>query len=689
MLNKKEQASLIDMTKDILLHNENDVDYLQELFDSDVFSNSELQDLKSALGIITNDPKLSKEEQVNLINSSWKLNYYRKPPSPAEFIRSEYWLGPTAKEVYPYIEQLFIDFFDPTKKYRNLVLYLPVGVGKSFISAVINLYHSSLLYLMRNPKKFLNLSEASHIVNVVISITMSQSYDLILKPILNITSSSERYFRCKTEDQLIRMMKETNYEKICYTTATGGHSNSILRIGNLFYNIVSEPAQLLGLNIIMGTASELGWLAEKGGSSYEDMWRLYSDLKGRIYSRLGPDQFFARTIIDSSPNSLDNPIDYYIYHEAHKDPSVLKVTGTKWQYQPYLFPQYNKDKSRTFPVFKGNASKMAKVIDPSELKDYDINDIYHVPIDAKTLFETNVTKYVKDFCGFPSGVESRLITNPETIESLFTPSLKNFYTYSHAPSSLPPEGLLWDIVKKQFFNYTGQGNIYEFYRFPRAPRFISIDLAKKHDMATISMSHIERNLKGEKVYVVDFSLAIMSTKEEINLDSFKFLITDMIKYGKINVQKVSFDQYQSDSARQYLLRHDVDVINISVDRTMDYYMSFISYMHQKRVKMGRNLIMKNNLKSLVLLKQQTKMKIDHEQGEWIDLQNEDWDTSRMGYFGKDLSDSVVASIALCDMYATDNADYIWDEEIENKKINKKGLSLVLENLEKEFNLTIN
>ena len=103
--------------------------------------------------------------------------------------------------------------------------------------------------------------------------------------------------------------------------------------------------------------------------------------------------------------------------------------------------------------------------------------------------------------------------------------------------------------------------------------------------------------------------------------------------------------------------------------------------------MGKSLIMKNNMKSLVNSKSQSgKARIDHEQGGWEDLDNLDCELSRMGYYGKDLSDSVVASIMLADLYGTDHSDYIWNEEIEYKK--KNDTEFIIDDIKKKFNLHV-
>jgi len=690
-MDTREFKNLIDMEKDVLNHpnfeDSKEKDYLKGILKSEIFSKSEIESLNEAFKIILLDEKVCDDKKADYINNMWKVNYTRKPPSPEEFL-TDYWIGPTADSLYPHIKKAFLDFFNPNSLYRNLALYYPIGTGKSLLCSLILLYVSTIVYYLRDYKQFFKLSAATYIVTGVVSLTQDMAIDLTIKPLMNTMSTSTKFYRCTKEDQLLRKVKE-DLDTIYYTTATQG--NAIFRVGDLHFHVISEPSNMLGLNMINCALVELAFMQEKGMKS-ETAMRLLTDAKGRVYSRFS-NHYLARTIIDSSPNDLNNPVDRYIYYDSIKDPSVLRLMGSKWGLQPNLFPIWEKT-GETFSVYLGNSSKAPRIIDKEESLNSDLyknEEVLDFPIDIKQLAIDGLSKVIKDYGGRPSGTDAKFISNIDLIESMFTLSLKNFYMYEHAPVSLPPEGLLWDIVKKKFFIYSGQGNHYDFYRNPKIERFISIDLAEKHDMAAFAMSHIERNLKNEKVYIVDFSLAIYRTKEDINLDAFKFLILDLVKYGNINIKKVSFDQYQSSSAKQSLIRHDIDVIDFSVDRSPEPYMSFVSYLQTGRVKMGKNLVMKNNLKSLVNSKtpKSGKFKVDHVQGEWIDLLNENWETSQCGYFGKDLSDAVVASIALADSFATDNADFVYNEEKEIIKNDKGGYKSALEEISSKFNLIVN
>ena len=665
--------SLVDISKDILSHPDDDLSYIQSLFDLSIFKDSEIEDINSALSIILNDEKLTDRKKLDYLNNIWKINYYEKPPETEDFLTQK-WIGLTADSLFPYIKDILVTYFNPNSQKRHLLLALAIGMGKSTLSVLALLYVAIHYNLLRNPKQYLKLAESAPVVVALLSFTIEKCNDILTKPMLNIISSCDRYERCKMESQLIKKQRDYNHapgSRIPFTTAGEG---SVLRMGDLLFKQVSDKSALLGLNIISAVISEINFFVERGASQ-DYINDLYWDLRGRIYSRVGNENYLARTILDSSVSSFENVIERYIWQESHKDPTNLFIHMSKWQGQPELFPDWSKDKTKCFPVFTGSASKQPKILTLDELSNYDATKIIYMPNDIRTNAEQSLIKTLKDYASVPAGSDDKLISNPELIEKLFTPSLKNFYSYVHAPANLPPEGLLWDIVKKELFIYAGSGNMYEFYRNPYAERFVASDLSVKHDMASVSVCHLEKNLQGEKIYVIDFTLVILPTKEEINLEAIYDLILCMKKYGRINIRMTSFDQFQSSDIRQRLNRHDIESIRYSVDISPESYMSAISAMSQNRIKMGQNLIIKNNMKSLVSRKMANgKTKVDHEQGDWVDLNNNDWNTSRMGYYGKDGTDSMVASIALADLYGTDNADYIWNESLElQKRENPKEL----------------
>ena len=126
MNDKSALANTQDIMKDIMAGDDKAYSLIKSM-------NLDIDAIKTAIGYLVNNPKLDESEKLNLVNESWRINYRRKPPTPEEFITTEY-LGPVALHTYDRVKNVFKEFMDPAKNYRNLILYPHIGWGKLLYS---------------------------------------------------------------------------------------------------------------------------------------------------------------------------------------------------------------------------------------------------------------------------------------------------------------------------------------------------------------------------------------------------------------------------------------------------------------------------------------------------------------------------------------------------------------------------
>ena len=688
-MNKDDFNSLKDIEKDIILHPNEDMSYLDGILNSNLFTQAEVEDINSALGIILHDEKLSEREKGNLLENSWKINHKFKPPIPEEFLTEE-WIGSQAKDIYPHCKQVFLDYFNPLINKNTIILYAPIGYGKTTLLALMTLYRTVISLSYRDIKKQFKLGKSTRLCNSTVSFTKGTAFDMLIAPIINIMEISPKFERVRYERDLSDPSKREEGKLLFCNTSKG---NALIRIDDIFYECSSSPQDLIGRTTV---AIQLNELCNLSKLMPEDrIMEMLNEAQNRIISRFGKNSPNASLMIDSSPNSLESRVDQWI--DKHKnDNDILYVNTTKWSVQPWVFPIWEKDHSKTFPIFKGTSTQPTKIITEEERVNYNADDIVDFPIDLYTSAKDDVAKVMRDFGAIPTaGSDTKLFTNHELIEKCFVPNLKNFYMQEYASYLLPPETLLWDRVRPLLYVYTGKQNSFRLKRYPSAPRFIHIDLAEKKDMAGITMVHLECDKIGRKIYVVDFSLPIMCKKEDkINLDSFKYLVQCMKIYGNTNIKKVTYDNFQSATSIQFIQRLGIECERLSLDSTPDYYLSFASWVMQGRVKMGRNLIMKNNLKSLVTTNgghngkesKSGKLIIDHVQGDFFDMENSDWATSKAGYFGKDLADSLCGACANADESKDNYALFLYDDSDENEDCSQKNEKKLQDELYEKFGL---
>lgn len=558
---------------------------------------------------------------------------------------------------------------------------------------MIKFYRAVLTISYRNPKQYLKLGESTRLTDATISFTKSSAYDLVIKGLDSLLQTSPKCQKLHYERDMTNP-EYTESGKILFCNTSKG--NSILRVGDIFYDCISEPIQLVGRNLISVSATELSFLKEV--MSEEKVMKLVDEMFSRVHNRFGYNNPNVSLIVDSSPNSMEGLADQWI--EKHKnDKDKLFINDKKWELPTFswMFPIYEKDKkNNVFPIFKGTSTQPTKIITKEEVKNYNEEDILWTPNDLYELAKDNVSKIMRDFGATPTaGSDTKLFTNHQLIDQCFVPNLKNFYMFEYASYLLAPETLLWDKIRPLFYVYTGQKNSFRLKRYPSAERFVHIDMAEKKDMAGVSMVHLETDKIGRKMYVADFTLPIMSKKDDkINLDSFKYLVYCMKVYGNTNIKKVTYDGFESKSSIQFLERNGFECERLSLDNTPDYYLSFASWVMQGRVKIGKNLVMKNNMKSLITTNEghngkeskSGKLIVDHVQGDWIDLENSDWEKSKCGYFGKDLSDSFVGACTNADKSNVNYATFLYDDSDEKEDCSQKNEKKLQDELYEKFGL---
>lgn len=679
---------------------------LTDLFQGDMslqdvegFSQIDVKDIIEAVQFIAQNPNLSNTYRNELLVNSWRAFYRMKPPTIEEFLSKE-WIGPTADSLYPNVKEILENYWQPNSQKRHLVLGSAIGTGKSFTSTISSLYVTTHLWMMKNPKQFFGLSQATSIVHALISFSMEKAGQLLLQPFMQILLSTPKFRRVKQEEHLLRKQKEYP-EEICWTTA--GRMGALQFFNDIHYMLASSPQKLLGLNMITATMSELSFFLDQGFSP-EYIWRIYNDAKGRVKNRFG-DRYFSGTIMDSSPNDMEeSPIDKYIFSgEAEKDKRNMVITGTHWDVL-YFKDTYRdwknsaaeklgkkreectiedlKNFGNTFPVFRGSSSETPRILFEEERGNYLPDEIYNVPIDLEQNFIDDCLKSVKDYCGWPAGSAGKLFSTWDPIEDMFVPNLKNIYDSIKAPDTKPSKRLIWDTIHKRFWIKL-DSNKYEFWRAPTAIRYLHIDQAETGDMAGISMVHPETTKEGLLVYITDFTLAISAGKGRINLEAIRFFITDMMALGGIRIGKVTFDQYQSSSTIQYLKEKNINAGRLSVDGDINAYLSYITLLNTRSIKSGRNIFLKNNIKSLqeVQTPKSKKKKIDHKKGKPVFADGGNWETSMMGINAKDLSDSHCGAVynALNEFKGVPTTLWRPEEEMDSLKVLSSNLKSSLKN----------
>ena len=635
------------------------------------------------------------------------LTFKTKPPTPEEFLTHKY-IGSMCEFLWEPMKEVFIDFLDPFKPHRSGIWNTSIGSGKSTLTILILLYIALHYALMRNPRKFFSFPDSAVFVVVLCAVTQSKASEIYTEPIQQMLESSTFWKQCRTAQEMLsedrRLIENDNVDYIPWRPA-GKTGNTVITTGNnLNWKQISQANALLGMQILMGAMTEITFFLEAGkGWTNEKLLTFFSKLRQRISNRF-KNNYYARFILDSSPSTLEDAIQNWVTHDAPKNIENLVWTGSRWKLYPWEFPDFiDYDKSTKeskehhnfdvgFQLFKGGNGKPPVVCEmESEAALYEDADKVWCPIkqvasQGITNFldkaRENPIEFMKDYAGIPAGQADRLFYQGHWIENCFANGMKNVYGSIIALADEEPEHLIWNQVHHMFFNKIL--NKYYYYYEPDIPRVISVDQSKSKDCTCIAMSHIERDPTRIDpytnqpiiVYVTDFTIVLVPKGGLINLDAVKFFIYDLRRIGGLNIKHVSFDGYQSEPTKQFLKRIGFTVDYVSVDMNNEPYHNFFDLVIHNRWHCGKNIFVKNNMKSLHQTKKRSgATKIDHFPGDLnYDWQNGNWETCQAGVNAKDTTDAIAANIQLIDTYATEfvpskiwRSDAVFERSYDNLK----------------------
>lgn len=564
-----------------------------------------------------------------------------QPPSPEEFLdhRNGFISYHTEHGLYPYIKDAFLQAMSPKKNHPVICVYGSTRIGKSVLSRLFVLYTAVFVNYLRDPHLYFNINKMSKIGLWLLSFKEDKTKELLLDPLLILLSDSLKFKREHFEKEVYR--KGVTKDGVIHFSEAGKFGS--ITFPHLKIATGRDPSSIVGSDIIAGVISELTFFKKYAPGFTDEMAKeVYDKLRHRISSTIGESNFPCWTYIDTSANDADSPLEKYILKDIAENPKFFFRHYCLWEARSYLFPEWNADRSKTFPICVGDGSTPPKILESQEdINNTPANLLLHVPIDLKEKFESDLVNQIRDTAGRPTTSESKYIQNEKLITDIFIPQLRNVIANIKCDSKDNPEGLIWNKIESDFF--VKYHNKYIPLRAPKEGRYVGIDLAysKKGDVIGLSIGHKEWSRVTKRVYYVsDMTFAISAGDNGINITAVALFIKDLVAKGCYSLVNCVFDTFQSESMAQLLQQNSIPYIKNSVDRTSEPYTNFYTYLVSGQIYSGKNIFLKNNLKSLYRVKDKNGTeKIDHSHGKLTYDYNGNWQTSQCGIHAKDLTDA--------------------------------------------------
>lgn len=603
------------------------------------FSASDLDILKQILADVSQIKK-----------DAMTVKQLRKVVPVEEWVNDEYYVGKSGAFLYDFWKKEIIDIFGTHKgQYNEVIITGGIGVGKSTAALFMMLRRLYELSCYENVTTMFKLMPNTVLAFIYFSVNQRQA---------EVTGFGQ--FRNMVDD--IPYFKENflRDDKI----------NSVLRYPeNILFLSGSSTSHAIGMNMIGAILDEANFYqnnaqdASKTEADYSKVAQMYDAIVNRGRSRFlseGKDE--SMCILISSNTTTSSFTDHRIKMSVG-NPHVKVINCRLWEVKPK--GTYS---DKTFNVFTGSnqvdpfvietLEDVYQVTDSMQLlrpfsKDIDeaIKELpvqarekfIAVPIDFKRSFDENVIQALQDIAGYSVAPMGRLFSSRPT--------------YQKACENNP---LTHPFTKDEIVISTGDSlKVHNYLRkewrpFRRdAKRYIHIDQSYANDSTGFASCYrdgfVTDEVTGVKkpVVAIEMQLRINPPKApaQISITKVKDFVIYMRDVMKLQIGKVTYDQFASAQARQELNEVGIKAEYQSVDKTDEAYILFCNLLYEGRIKMYYHKTTETELFDLIHFRD--KHKVDHPASSH-----------------KDLMDAIVGAVYNCIMDEDENTGQVSAQDAE-------------------------
>lgn len=526
---------------------------------------------------------------------------------PHRWIDSYYYSGPISRDIYPFWKEKFIEVCEDGVS--EVVLYGSIGGGKTYFANVLLIRKLYELSCLEDPWRELGIAKGSPIFFLYFSVTLRQArmtgFEELMSLIDSIPYFREKFRRDENVSSYLRFPK------------------------NIFVLTGSKFEHQIGMNILGAVLDEGNFRLAK--DKFEDALKLYNTVNTRRLSRFvkgGKD--LGISVLISSAKDPTSFVERKIEEsKSRKDVKVIRVRGYEvkgllgrdddfWVFlgEGNLPPQIVNDTNELSLILKRmgfeiteNSSTLEEVISSldGKLKD----KFAKVPGVFRKLFESDVRLAVRDVIGVGVVDEKKLFKVSSCVEEASV--LENPFYYDVVELSLFDDMQLW--------HYLDLSKLHNF----DVPRFIHVDIGLTRDRTGIACCYpvgwVER--RGQKVMkvAVEFVVGVQkslaySGDDQVPIWKIRDFVIWLREKG-VNVQRVTFDGFQSVDTMQLLRRAGITCDYLSVDRSDEVYLNLLSLYLEGRIICCKNKVYEKEL--LELEWDSVRKKVDHPVGGTKDL----------------------------------------------------------------------
>lgn len=515
--------------------------------------------------------------------------YERETPvDPTTFLDDPYFMGASGN-LWPALREEIIEACSGS--FVEAIFTGSIGTGKTTAALYVMAYYLYRLMNLRNPHAAYGLDPASEIAFVMQSVTGGTAFTVDYMRFRRMIENSPWFRENAPFDKDRKATIQFKNSAIFIQPLPG---TSTAAIGeNVFGGLIDEVNHM---KIIKQSAQK------QNGETYDQMLENYRAIARRRESR------FQRTgrvpgmlCLVGSANYAGQFTDR---KKDERDKQLIRDGSTTiyiFDKRPWEIQPPDRFSAERFTVFLGDGTRKPRILSATEtVADGDKPFLLDVPSDFRNTFESDLTGAVKDVAGIALHGFSNFISNYAAIKKAFGPR-ENIFSPDWCDFDKQPA-----IINKHPIDY------------PKAKRYVHVDLSLSMDFAALSMGYCPGFMKVDRgggmidtvpKIVIEGCLTIRPAGgSQIPIWKIKKLVFALRDMG-YPIQWVSLDGFQSADFIQTMKRNNMISGLLSLDRTPDPYLLTRQLIIDGAVSGPDSALACSELRDLIWVSQNTK--VDH------------------------------------------------------------------------------
>ncbi len=617
----------------------------------------------------TIESQFKEPNEISAINALIEADWIRKPPTPEEFVNDPKYLGAEMSQaIYAPWRRDLIYVLDPKNEIHEWILSGGIGVGKTRVAIIAQLYKLCVLTCLRNIPAYFGLDSATSISFGLFSLSLEKADSAISEDFKKIISMSP-YFK-----NVFPLKKQRAMRNVLNNQGSSSKSQSeyeVILPQGLKILMGSKVAHALSFAVVSAILDEMNFRNKRTVKEEDDddsSEKLYSQVRYRITSRFERLKYVPGVlcVISSKKTSSDfleahiSKLDGKLTQKtgswvAGNDPHAFISTYSQWDVKPDKYWQEGEPK-KSFYVFIGSSQNSSRILTDEEMKDFpaEAPNVLEVPESTRHHFEYDINAALRELAGISSTPQHLLFEDPLRLKLMWDDRKSPFIEDNIYLGLKTTRGLSSYIRSEEMYYDAGFSIVPKYH--PSMLRVMHIDLSKSGDATGIAMGGVSaikemvgNNLLGQKIiqayspeYFIDFALSIRAPQgDQVDYEKIQQFINYLRATG-FRIGYITFDRFQSVGPMQMLIKDGFRVDNLSVDTTDIPHVMFRDAVIKGNVKMYKHKQLERECMNLVHDYSRARAKVDHPR------MNPDGSPGR-----KDVSDAVVGVVANAHATLTD------------------------------------